>query len=181
MPDESIDNNGEKMENKGREVRQGPTEMLISGIVGGSTARATVDAIRLLNIEPFFNEDNLRSIFKKLEECDDYAESADFNGEMMFIALSLPIVNGIIHIASNRNDLRRATQWVVQEWKDGANKDPDRVSILSALTLIYLAVKGWQRFRESSKREIWKRIITRVQKLSSERLHDDDDAQFEIK
>jgi hypothetical protein len=138
------------------------------------TSKAARVAVELLDLEPFFTPENLRSIFNKLEECDRYAQaSADFNGDMMFIALSLPLVNGIIHIASNRNGLRRATEWVVKEWQED-DKDPDKVSILSALTLIHLAVKGWQRFRDDpTKRNAWKRIIFRVQKLSTERLHEE--------
>jgi len=143
-----------------------------TGPTAGGTQRAARKAVEELNIEPFIKK-HRPSIFNKLEECDHYANSADFNGDMMFIALSLPIANGIIHVASTREHLRKATKWVVDQWKSDANQDPEKISILSALVLIHVAGEGWNKYkrsRDKEKREIWKRIHDRVQVLSTEKL-----------
>jgi hypothetical protein len=110
-----------------------------------------------------------------LEECDRFAEDADLNGDMMFIALSLPIMNGIIHVGSNRSDLRKAIEWILSKWKT-ENKEPDKISILSVLTLMYVVAKGWEAHKNDlGKRDIWLRIVSRVRKLSSESFQAEDE------
>lgn len=137
------------------------------------TARAAVTAVRKLKITPFLKAHEER-IFTKLEECDGYASNADFGGDMMFIALALPVINGIIHVASTRDNLEAASDWVVKEWGEGP-KNPEKVPILSALTLIYVVAIGWDKYEHPApdqsiaegKKVIWERILNRVQKLSS--------------
>ena len=128
-----------------------------SGVSGGGSPPALIgsdkkvlknaaDAVAKLDVEQFI-EKHLRSLFQKLEECDNYAESAPVNGDMMFMALSLPIINGVIHIASNRTTLKNAMDWVLAKWKV-PHKDPDPLSILSALTLIYVVGRGWSEYKD---------------------------------
>lgn len=135
-------------------------------------------AVEKLDVSSFI-QTHLTQIFDKLEECEGYAKNELVNGDMMFMAFSLPIINGVIHIASNRRSLREATSWVVENWEGG--KDADQVSILSALTLIYVVGKGYERYVKGyaenltdsqkirdEKRLIWQRIYDRVRKLSLE-------------
>lgn len=166
MTNNVTDSRGEQNEGAGIPASGRPTERLMGNIVDAATARAAAEAVELLEIKPFFNA-HMETIFTKLEECDSYAQSADFNGDMMFIALSLPVINGMIHIASNRKALNKAMDWVISQWKE----DPDRISILSALTLIYTATKGLEKYGDDpQKQAVWKRITSRVQKLSTETL-----------
>lgn len=135
------------------------------------TARGAATAVEYLNIKKFLG-DHGETIYSRLEECESYAKKADFNNDMMFIALALPVINGIIHVASTRGDLSRATEWVVREWSIGPKEPiPEKVPILSALTLIYIVAMGWKTYnRQAGKGEIWESIRDRVQKLSTEPL-----------
>jgi hypothetical protein len=167
---------GRKPEHGGEPKDQILTEKEIRKAVGEPTARATIEVIKLLEVQKFFSRSNMKAILDKLEDCDQIANSADFNGDMMFIALSLPIANGVIHIASNRRALCHATKWLMDNWESDDNKgpdkeDPDKISILSALMLIYIVMQGWKKYKgNKEKQKIWGRIRTRVEKLSTESL-----------
>lgn len=185
MRDGNTKNDGGKQKGRKPEHEDEPedqvlTEKEISKFVGPPTARATVEVIKLLEVEEFLSR-NMKAILDKIEDCDQIASSADFNGDMMFIALSLPIANGVIHIASNRRALSHATGWLIKNWepddeenpdKDRPDKeDPDKISILSALMLIYIVMQGWEEYKSvKDKRKMWERIRIRVQKLSTESL-----------
>jgi len=141
-------------------------EAKLPTLSGEPIAKTAETAVKILGAEKFI-ENYSHLIFEKLEECDKYAQSADFNGDLVFIALSLPIINGIIHVASNSAALIAARDWVVSKWKD--NKDPDPVSILSALTLVYVVAKGWRAFQEDQeRREVWRRILGRMERLNGQ-------------
>ena len=74
-------------------------------------------------------------IFEKLEHIYD----SDREHEFAFIAASLPLISGIIHVGSRVNDYKEATKWVAEE-ANMPNADP--ASVLSALTFIYIVDKG---------------------------------------
>jgi hypothetical protein len=138
------------------------------------TERTSATAIRKLGIRDFLNT-HKELVFAKLEECESIAERADFNGEIMFIASSLPIISGLILVASTRHERQLAIEWVLSNWRNGGDP-PDTLSILSALTLIYLVAKGWKELKsdpDDRKREIWARIRDRVGKFSNESLDSD--------
>lgn len=123
------------------------------------------EAVRRLDVGGFIKE-QMNPIHRKLEESDAYAESSPVNGDMMFLALSLPITNGVIHIASTREALSEANKWVLEKWE---GPHPDPISILSALTLIDIVEEGWKTYKnDPDKREQWKRILRRVGKLSED-------------
>jgi len=121
-----------------------------------------------LKVEEFFDV-HKEQIYKKLEECDEIAENAPTNGDMIFIAESLPIINSIIHVGTDRKKLTGASNWVRKTW----GEDADPLIVLSALLFIYVANKGALRFTtgqsdepvEGDREEIWNRIHRRVQKL----------------
>jgi hypothetical protein len=156
----------------GEAHRPGKTTMML---------RAAREAVERLDVKSFI-QTHLTEIFDKLEECEGYARNELVNGDMMFMAFSLPVINGVIHIASNRRDLREASSWVVENWEGG--EDADQVSILSALTLIYVVGEGYETYvkkyaenptdspetrkEKLGKRDIWERIYGRVRKLSLE-------------
>jgi hypothetical protein len=126
-------------------------------------AHAAIATETFLLVEDFF-EKHKESIYERLEECDDIAKKAVAKDDMMFIAESLPIINGLIHVGSKRKDLNKAIDWVRKEW--GGEADP--IIVLSALVFIYIADQGVKEFRNSEDQEermIWTRIEKRVQKL----------------
>jgi len=128
-------------------------------------ARFAQEAVEELGVKQFIN-DYEEPIYDKLLECDSYAETAKVNSDMMFIARSLPVINGIIHIASNRERLSRAMRWVEKNMEES---EPDAISILSALTLIYVAVQGEIKRKDRiEEREAWRRILRRVRRFSSD-------------
>jgi hypothetical protein len=105
------------------------------------------------------------SLFTRIEECDTFAEAAPVNSDMMFLALSLPIANGLIYFATNRERLRRAREWAARNWPG----QDDPISTLAALTLIYIVKSGWRTFKsDPEKAPIWSRINTRVEKLKQD-------------
>lgn len=141
---------------------------LIGDEVGKEVGAVAAQAVRILDVREFIQH-QMPTLHDKLVECEEYAQSADLNDDMMFVALSLPIINGVIHIASDGRHLREAKEWVVSRWKGEGNKEPDPVSILSALTLIYVVVEGWRLYKDDpEKKELWESILNRVKILSSE-------------
>lgn len=110
-----------------------------------------------LKVKKFF-EVHREAIYKKLEECDEIAAHAPTNTDMIFIAESLPIINSIIHVGSDRKTLGEASSWVRDTWGDEA----DPLIVLSALLFIYVANKGAE---ENLEDPVWRRIHRRVQKL----------------
>lgn len=138
-------------------------------------------AVQTLGVDDFIS-DNEDLIYRKLEDCDIRAFKAQtipsgdrcmegYECDMMFIADSLPIVTGIVHVGSTLNELNAAKGWV-----RNSVPDADPISVLSALTLVYIAEHGYQKYqqdntliknaedlgKDASRKEVWKRIYTRV-------------------
>jgi hypothetical protein len=85
---------------------------------------------------------------------------------MIFMALSLPIINGIIHVGSTRKDLVSASEWIRGKWQSMEGEKLDAIPTISALTLIYIIAKAWSRYRnDPARHEIWDSIRDRVQML----------------
>lgn len=145
------------------------------------------EAVHTLGVDHFIsaNED---LIYRKLEDCDIRVFKAQqrtatmpggdpcmegYECDMMFIADSLPIVTGIVHVGSTLKELTNAKKWV----KDTV-PDADPIAVLSALTLLYIAENGHQQYQEddvlidgaddlgqdASRKKVWERIYGRVKK-----------------
>ena len=109
-----------------------------------SISEAAENVVNTLEIEKFITE-QWEKIDKKLRECDEYAKvAAPFGGDMIFISMAIPLANGVIHVGSTREKLEETTKYIQQEWqKASLAHDPERIPVISALTLIYLITKGW--------------------------------------
>lgn len=167
-----VDTSDEKFRSNGHDLEEekGDTQSLLKTHLGENLAPLTKTAVEKLGVEKFIEVHGKDQIFPKLEDCDKHAENAKVDSDMMFIALSLPVINGIIHIASNPTNLKKAMGWVYENWTKVADvDDPDAISILSALTLLYVSIKGEEANREEpDKKEIWQRILQRVKLFSKE-------------
>ena len=122
-----------------------------------------------LNLGDFFRR-HRDHILDKLEECDSVAQQAEKNQDMIFFAESLPIINGLIHVGTTREELNKAIEWVKQNWGDKV----DPLIVLSALTFIYVAETGaalaenppTEAGAKVRDRVVWNRINARVKKLT---------------
>ncbi len=148
--------------------------------------KKATEAVQTLGVDGFIstNED---LIYRKLEYCDMRVFRAQQTPvtmptgdrycmersecDMMFIADSLPIVTGIVHVGSTLDQLNAAKQWVKRMVPDA-----DPISVLSALTLLYVSEHGYKKYQKdntlidgatdlgekASRKEVWKRIYKRV-------------------
>ena len=133
-------------------------------------------AVEKLGIKDFLDEYKT-PIDRKLLDCEKQASDTPVNGDMMFVAAALPIINGVIQIASDRSTMRRAMDWVQEQvWgrdEEGQKRDFDPVSVLSALTLIEVVNQAYRDAqkpdgRNRAARAEWNRIMGRMRKLSEE-------------
>lgn len=145
-------------------------------------AEALLDAGPILRnvtclIDEFLSVPNNKTrIYERLEDCDKAAEIAGqaqtkskgknlvkTSSDMIFIAESLPIIHGIIHVAISRQSLSQAIKWIREYWGETANS----LIVLSALVFTYVADKGVADTTSDEKRaETWRRIAKRVQKFA---------------
>jgi hypothetical protein len=122
-----------------------------------------------LNLGDFFKR-HRDHILDKLEDSDAAAQRVEKNQDMIFFAESLPIINGLIHVGTTREELNKAIDWVKQNWGDKV----DPLIVLSALTFIYVAETGAElaenppqdKDAKMRDKEVWKRINARVKKLA---------------
>jgi hypothetical protein len=114
-----------------------------------------------------FIEDQRELIFERLEECDAIAKES--GGTTLFVAQSLPIINGIIYVGSRSQDnLNQAIDWVKSRF---GRADPQIV--LSTLVFRYIADIGLAAYKGTKstndtgepREDIWARISERVEKL----------------
>jgi hypothetical protein len=100
-------------------------------------------------------------LFDQIEECERFAEAAEpLDANAIFIALSLPIANSLIHYATSEERLNRAQLWLRENWP---NQQSDPISALASLVLMYVVSEGWKQFRKDAARKaIWSRIRRRV-------------------
>jgi hypothetical protein len=113
-----------------------------------------------LEIKRFF-EEHKGQIYEKLKDCDKFALQAGPQSDMIFVAESLPIINGIIHVGSTRQRLTEANKWVRETWGESA----DPLIILSALVFVYVVEEGAKQFKGTAEQPVWDRIQGRVKKL----------------
>jgi hypothetical protein len=122
---------------------------------------AAVVAETLLNIGDFFGTYK-EQIYSKLADCDAIAARSP-NSEIIFIAESLPVINGIIQIGSTRRTLNKALNWIRASWPE----EVDPLIVLSGLVFIYIVDRGEQDHLNGTEeaQRVWKNIRKRVQKL----------------
>jgi len=109
-----------------------------------------------------FIENHKQAIFDKLEENYMRVQKQE-QAPLMFIAASLPLISGIVHVGSTLEHFKSATAWVRDSLPEA-----DPVSVLSTLTLIDVVERGWRDFEQSSddqKRWLWRGIHQGVQAL----------------
>ena len=101
-----------------------------------------------------------RQICQAIEDFERGVSGADCDNDAaesntVFVAECLPLAARIVNAGATREDFQRAVEWVNE-----SKPDADPVSVLSALTFIYLVQEGL----EDSQRDcqIWKRIKRRV-------------------
>lgn len=111
------------------------------------------------------------TLHSKILESDTFAENTPGNGDMMFMALMMPITNGIIHLSADRQTIEGRLRWVRRRWK----RHPDPHSVLSLLMLAYVARTGWDANSEGPRRKQWNRVLERVRHLSRG-ISDEDEA-----
>jgi hypothetical protein len=128
-----------------------------------SNADEAVDRLAILEFIKNYNNE----LRQRLLDCEREASMAPANRDAVFLAGAFPIMNGVIHLRSDRGRLREATEWIRGKWNVPNDVDFDTFSVLSALTLIYVANQGW-RARTPENEEQWKSIMTRMRKLSEE-------------
>jgi hypothetical protein len=115
----------------------------------------------LLRVDGFI-EENKQLILDRLQEIYG-AVTAQKQASSMFIAGSLPLVSGVIHVGSTVDDFARASAWV----RDKSPKE-EPVNVLCRFVLVHLAELGWREALESNddqKRAIWNCIHTAVTPL----------------
>ncbi len=112
-------------------------------------------------------------IFSKLEDCERLAGAADSGGDLMFVALSLPIMNGLIIVASSKQRILAAGRYINSFFRrSGVSAELDEMAILSALALIYVVNMGHIAFKRDKElrdnvggRRTWARMRKRLQRL----------------
>jgi hypothetical protein len=132
-------------------------------------AKDAMWVVNNLDIKDFI-DDHWPKISQKLIECEKFAREVRYGPDMMFVSMAIPLVNGIIHVASTRDKLIKTTKYFSDEWKRAGIKEPEKVPIVSALTLIYLVSKGLDTLPQGDKTAatLWEDMNARVQHLSSD-------------
>lgn len=109
-----------------------------------------------------FIENHKEKIFAKLEE--NFGRVKDQpQAHLMFVALCLPLVSGVIHVGSTLQDFNHASDWIKQTLGD-----VDPVAILSTFTLVYIVKKGLKEFSGSNDRnrkQLWEDMYDAIQTL----------------
>jgi hypothetical protein len=112
-----------------------------------------------------FIEQHRPEIYARLEECDRRVVTAkDLAGgeaDVIFIAECLPMVAAILHVGSTLRNYREGVKWISDSLPDA-----DPVTVLSALTFLYIVEHGQVDARpDEAKMEVWRRISNRVSRL----------------
>jgi hypothetical protein len=99
-------------------------------------------------------------LFSRLETFDAFAQKGPGDPKQIFVALSLPTANDLIHLTTTQEKLANAREWVRERW---SGRLSDESTTLASLTLIYIVYEGWRRHSgDDAKRDIWERIKSRV-------------------
>jgi hypothetical protein len=114
------------------------------------------EAVRRLDIEAFIAK-NLDTLYEKLEEAD---RSVPPDDDIRFVAVSEEMVRTVIYFATGRKDALDAMAWVREAWKN-KTRDPDPMTILAMLSLMYIVKEG-MKHSDANRQETWRRFSTRL-------------------
>ncbi|HEU4560776.1 MAG TPA: hypothetical protein VFS20_23190 [Longimicrobium sp.] len=125
------------------------------------------EVVNDLGVVEFLNKHE-QTLYERLKEAHEYANKVDETsgggGDIQFMSAVLPITNGIIHIASDRQRIKSA----LGRLKDQEATDP--IASLSALTLIYFVTDGWTDHKgRATEKEQWLHIMERVKRTAAGR------------
>ena len=84
-----------------------------------------------------FIDEHWDEIEKRVLDVETRVADMGKGGNVIFVAECLPFVAGIVHVASTLDNFRTAKDWV-----KAVLPEPDAVSVLAALTFLYLVEKG---------------------------------------
>jgi hypothetical protein len=134
----------------------------------GRMLESAQEAVKLLGLEDFIN-DNKVPIYKQLEDCDERVKVGPdgLDPDAAFIAQSLHMISGVIHVGSTRANFDEAASWVK---RPDIHAEP--TSLLSTLVLFYVVYQGWQDANASSdetKKARWNSIYQRAKWLYEKR------------
>ena len=121
------------------------------------------EAIEHLGIAAVLDRER-ESLRSHLRECDDLAASgAPKSEDVVFLSLSLPIVNALLQYATTRQRLVKAIAWVRRNWQGDEEIDP--LATLAALMLVYVVRTAVREARTEHERKEWLRIYLRLERL----------------
>jgi hypothetical protein len=89
-------------------------------------------AVKLLNADEFIKK-HRSEIFERLAGAEASVKGMGPEGNVVFVAECLPFVAAIVHVGSTLDKFREARDWV-----RGKLEHADAVSVLSALTFLYI-------------------------------------------
>ena len=145
------------------EERASPAQ---SAVLDVRIEQIAAEAVRLLGVDVVLDQAT-DAVLSQFEDCDLFAMKASSDADDIFIELSLPIANALIHYATSRHQMADAKSWLHREWPFLADAQ-DPTSTLAALTLMHIVNEGWRRYRtDPDKRDIWMRIQQRVEKFNT--------------
>jgi hypothetical protein len=134
------------------------------------------EAVKRLDLEAFI-QDNKEAIYKQLEDSDACVSKApeELNPNAVFIAQSLHLISGVIHVGSNPANFDAAAAWVqdprgrqqlTSAWVLDPGVHANLTSLLSTLVFLYVVNQGWQDANASgdaSKKARWESIYKRAE------------------
>lgn len=136
-----------------------------SPVVIADVRQAAAEAARILGVTNLIDE-TADTLFAQIEGCDAFATGSEGDSDSIFIALSLPIANALVHYGTSRHAMADARAWFLSHWPEANTPDP--TSALAVLTLIYIVDKAVERYRDQpEKRDVWLRIQARMAKVSN--------------
>jgi hypothetical protein len=111
-----------------------------------------------------FIETHHNEIFKRLSDAEARARAREAGPEanVVFVAECLPFVAGIVHVGSQLDDFREARDWALEKLPYA-----DAVSVLSALTFLYIVEKGLKSATKENSAElpVWRSMSRRLDSL----------------
>lgn len=124
--------------------------------------RLVDNAVKWLRVGTFIRE-SVPHFGPKLEKNHEYAKARG-TSDMIFVALSLPIANGVIDVGSDQEAVSLARAQITRAT---GGRSPDPNSILSVLVLMAIVKEARAYYsRQAGKQEIWAEIGQRMEGLA---------------
>jgi hypothetical protein len=121
------------------------------------------DAVDRLGLTDFI-KDNKAAIYRQLEDFTHVTKGPiGLDPNAAFVAQTLPLASGVIHVGSSRTNFDKAALWVQNQ---SAHAQPN--SVLPTLVLLYIVHQGWQDARDThdeKKKAQWESIYERAKWL----------------